>query len=287
MSFPTTAVLDSFKRTENPLSNGAQWKTFFPINATTGSCNGENWENANTGKVEGAYWSPLEFASPGVAITRDKRIDDAGYWSLWACISDPTTAKISGYRLKLKHTGGGGKFEVKLERCDENGFTVLSTTAAEVFEVGDRVGLSVQGGQVVYWRKKGAGEWEERHAVSDATYTTGFVGFAVEAADGNTTNFEAGGGGTSVNDPGTQHNGLGETVELQIEATDTTTYEASGLPEGLTIKVGTGKITGKPTKLESTMVTITVKGAGEDSVEFEWVIEELTTKRNATQMIVG
>ena len=280
MPFPTLELLDSFKRPfEEPLSNGGKWKTFHPINNTTGYLSGTDWENYLAGKVEGAYWSPIEFSNPGVAIERDRRTkEDSGYWSLWACISNPTTAEISGYRLKMTFTAAN-LFEVKLERCDKNSFTVLSTTLAEAFNDGDRIGLAVQGGKVQYWRKKGAEAWEERASAADVTYTKGYVGFAVEAADGDTANFEAGsgeGGVPTVENPGTQHTRKGKEVAFKIHATNATHYAATGLPAGLAINESTGEITGTPTTVESPLVKVTVENEAKETatMSFEWVIFE-------------
>lgn len=291
MAFPTVTLLDSFKRSENPLSNGGKWKTFFPINNGTGFCNGTSWENKSASKVEGAYWSPTEFTNPGVAIDRSLSINDSGYWTLWACLSNPTTSKISGYRLKMLHTGAG-LFEVKLERCDENSFTVLSTSIAQAFAEGDRIGLSVQSGKVEYYRKKGVEEWEERASKADTTYTTGFVGFAVEAQDGDTTNFEAGSGGgggsgPSVENPGKQRTHTFKSVSLQIHALNVTKYFATNLPTGLSIDESTGLITGEAEAEESPVVKIQVENETAETAEtsFEWIIT--TGSTNVVGMIVS
>ncbi len=86
-----------------------------------------------------------------------------------------------------------------------------------------------------------------------------------------------------------QKNSKGKAITpLTIIATNTETYEASGLPAGLTIKPLTGKIEGTPEKLESTKVKVTVKGAeGEAEIEFEWIIEEASgSKENVTYMLL-
>jgi hypothetical protein len=192
--FPTVALLDSFKRNETPLSNGGKWALKF-TDSQAGLCNGNAFENHSAADTEGAYWTPEEFTEPGVAITRNERIEDSGTWRLWACLSTPTTTNISGYLLAVRHEGGTS-FEVQLFRVDKNAYTELTKALGESIEEGDSMGLAVQGGKVEYWVKHGAGAWTERLAASDATYTTGFVGFDVyKSADGDTTNFEAGGSG--------------------------------------------------------------------------------------------
>src|SRR5271166_889311 len=108
MSFPAVTLLDSFKREETPLGgpSGAkeQWKTWYILTGGLGYCIADtDWENASTMDIEGAYWSPTEFEAPcAVAICRDLRISDTGDWSIWACVTEPTTANVSGYRVKMK-----------------------------------------------------------------------------------------------------------------------------------------------------------------------------------------
>lgn len=302
MAFPTVTVLDSFKREETPLEKGngtipGAWETFFIASGGVGHCvSNTDWENHASEDIEGAYWSVSTFSAPtGVAITRDRRMEDGGTWFVMACITAPTTTEISGYRLTALRTGGSGstaKFTVKLERCDKHIFTVLHTMTEEVIKEGDRMGLAVQAGKVEYYRKVGGGAWEERASGNDATYSSGYSAFGViNAGDGNTTNFEAGpeeSGTPVVENPGTRHSTLGKPVSLQIHSTFTTEYKAEGLPEGLSINEGTGLITGTPTKLESTKVTIKVKGPeGTDETEFEWIIEEAGAhKKNKTFMVL-
>jgi hypothetical protein len=291
MAFPTLTLLDSFKRSENPLSNGGKWKTFFAVTNGPGFCNGTDWENINpASSPQGAYWSPIEFSNPGVALTRDQRIDDGGYWSLWACLTDPTTSKISGYRLKMIHIGSGGKFEVKLEKCVENSFSLFATSPEETFAAGDSIGLAVQAGKIEYWRKKGAGAWEERTNAADATYTSGFVGFASTGANGDTTNFEAGSateGAPTIENPGKQRGLLFKNASLQIHALNVTKYFATNLPVGLSINEATGLITGEFESEESPVVKIKVENETAETAEasFEWVVTP--GKTNALGMIVS
>lgn len=289
MSFPAVTVLDSFKRSEETLSNGGKWKAFFPASSGLSFCNGTNWETHAKSDNEGAYWSPVEFSNPGVAITRNVNLEDQGTWWIWACISNPTTSKVSGYRLALTHTGSTGKFEVKLEKCVENSFSVLSTTTGETYALGDSVGLAVQAGKVEYWHKKGAGAWEERANHADFTYTKGFVAFHGEVANGDTINFEAGsgtGGSPTVENPGKQHGHTFKPTSLQIKALNVTKYFATNLPLGLSISESTGLITGEPEAEESPIVKIKVENETAETAEtsFEWVISSRNS--NVLNMIV-
>lgn len=295
MSFPALTLLDSFKRKEEPLSNEGKWKGFFPLKGNGGVggaegkgwCNGTDWEMSSTAWVEGGYWTPAEFSEPAVAITRDKNITDEGYWSLWCCISHPTTSEISGYRLKWKHEGSNF-FEAKLERCDKNVFTVLETKAADgPFEAGDKIGIAVNGGKVQYWTNKKSAGWAEIASAADGTYTKGFVGFAVSGADGDTTNFEVGSITTpSVENPGTQKNRISKEVSVQVHAQNALKYFATNLPKGLSISESTGLITGEPTTVETPIVKIKVENEAKETAEtsFEWVIYKVA---NITNMVVS
>jgi hypothetical protein len=291
-SFPTVTVLDSFKReNENPLSNGGKWKAFFPASTHLGKITAEHWETVSGGIVEGAYWQPIEFTSPGVALQWTSSTEQETYWRLWACVSNPTSGELDGYALKLKQEGAG-KFEVKLEKCVANVLTELAKTTGVAFAVGDRFGLSVQKGKVIGWRKKGVGAWEELLSKADGTYTKGFVAFDARAADGDLVNFEAGieeeegPPPPPLENPGTQHTRVLKPVSLQIKAAVATLYAATNLPAGLSINSETGLITGEPTTVESVLVKLNVEN-GEEKFEavFEWTISE--SGNDITDMLVG
>jgi Putative Ig domain len=292
-SFPTVTLLDPFTSNENPLSNGGKWKQFFPAGSNMGRTNGTAWETISASIPEGAYWHPIEFSNPGVALEWAVRTTDNTYWKLWACVSNPTSSSINGYVLQLKHEGSGSshKFEVKLEKCAANVFTELGKVSAIEFAVGDRFGLSVQEGKVIAWRKKGGGEWEELLSKADSSYTTGYVGFVAEAGFGDIINFEAGsagGGGSSpsVENPGKQHARTFKSTSLQIHALNVTKYFATNLPLGLSISESTGLITGEFETEESPVVKIKVENEKAETAEtsFEWIVT--TTNSNVLSMIV-
>ncbi len=82
-----------------------------------------------------------------------------------------------------------------------------------------------------------------------------------------------------VTNPGDQANYTGDTVSLQIVASDadfdTLTYSASGLPDGLSINPTTGVISGKIASTAAGIhhVTVTVSDGYYDvEVEFDWVV---------------
>jgi len=83
----------------------------------------------------------------------------------------------------------------------------------------------------------------------------------------------------SVSDPGDQSSPLGGDVNLPITATDsspgqTLSYQASGLPAGLSIDSTSGVISGSPTKSQTTHVTVTASDTyNSASVKFKWKVQ--------------
>ena len=94
--------------------------------------------------------------------------------------------------------------------------------------------------------------------------------------DGDTT------GAPVVTNPGNQTNDEGDSVSLQIQATDPDgdplTFAASGLPDGLSINVLTGLISGTLTDVSSgthsVVVTVLDNNGGSDSVGFTWTVND-------------
>lgn len=297
MPFPALTLLDNFNREELILNGGSghKWLEFFPSGAHKGSASTPaRWENLSASIVEGAYWGAVEYTNPAVAVTSTHIDTDVGFWDLWICVSNPTSSEISGYKLRKTHSSGKeNKFQII--RVDKNVEIVLATINGEIIELGDSWGILAVGGKVSYWRKKGAGMWEEREKASDATYTKGFTGFSVEAADGDFKNFEVGeatSGGPTVENPGPQHSNVGRYLKLVLKTTHAkeAKIEIEGLPEGLSFEFKEGAqeitITGTPTKAETRKkVKIMVKGeSGEESIEIEWIVKP---KTSGLSMIIG
>jgi hypothetical protein len=200
MAFPTVSLLDSFKRAaESPLGLNEPWKTDWKlINGctATGEIKAGELYTAKTAFAtgeDGAYWTLAEFTNPGVACevraltTAERRLD------LWACLSKPTEATKSGYRLSVIAEATAGKYTFKLEKCVTGTFSTLVETTAIAVAVGDRIGISVQAGKVIAWKKVGAGAWEEVNSKADAAFTKGFVGIISKGTGlAEARNFEAG-----------------------------------------------------------------------------------------------
>ena len=84
----------------------------------------------------------------------------------------------------------------------------------------------------------------------------------------------------SLNNPGAQSDVQGESVSLQLSASDpdgdSLTYGATGLPSGVTINSTSGQISGVADTAGSYTVNATVDdgNGGSDSVSFRWTISE-------------
>jgi len=86
----------------------------------------------------------------------------------------------------------------------------------------------------------------------------------------------------TVTNPGNQVGTLGVAASLQIQATDSVagqalTYTATGLPAGLSISSSTGLITGTPTTIGTSNVTVTARAGVTGSAAFTWTISTANT----------
>jgi hypothetical protein len=107
-----------------------------------------------------------------------------------------------------------------------------------------------------------------------ATALAGLVAGPAVAAGGHHT--------ITVINPGNQVGTVDIAASLQIQATDsvagqTLTYAATGLPAGLSINSSTGLITGTPTTIGTSNVTVTAKAGVTGSAAFTWTISASNT----------
>ena len=83
----------------------------------------------------------------------------------------------------------------------------------------------------------------------------------------------------ALTNPGPQGSTVRTPVSVQIKAADTrgapVTYTATGLPQGLSIKSSTGRITGRPRRIGKSRVTIIAADAAGTTAQatFDWTIE--------------
>ena len=92
----------------------------------------------------------------------------------------------------------------------------------------------------------------------------------------------------NLTNPGNQSGTVGTAVSLQVVATDadgdTLTYSAAGLPGGLAINAGSGRISGTPTTAGTFNVLLSVSDGrgGTDTETFTWVVVPANVTPNLT-----
>ncbi len=97
----------------------------------------------------------------------------------------------------------------------------------------------------------------------------------------------------TLSTPGAQRSTVRTAVSLEIKAADThgqaVMYRASGLPNGLAISGSSGKITGRPNKLGTSTVTVTVSDATGTTAQtaFKWTIQGAPTLSRVSLTSVG
>lgn len=289
--FPTVTLLESFERTEAPLSNGGKW-TILPLTGVTtiGECEGSRYGWVASATHSGAYWNGASIPEPALEISIEAENATNDWVALWLCF-DPEHK--NGYRIRQKCIGSE-KYEIFLEKCVEGTFSTLATYNVEGIKAAKKVllGGSVSKGKVAVWFHKFAGEWEVLGEVADSTYTTGKVGIEGEGAKKfGGTKMDAGEqkeeSAPTIENPGNQTSHVGTPTSLSVTAVGAEEFKATGLPAGLAINEATGKVTGTPTTIEEPTVTVTVKNThGENHVEFKWKIEASEAIPNRSAMML-
>ncbi|MFG2820394.1 M4 family metallopeptidase [Kitasatospora sp. NPDC048365] len=94
----------------------------------------------------------------------------------------------------------------------------------------------------------------------------------------------------SVTNPGSQTTKVNTAASLQIQASGGTgalTYSATGLPAGLSINASTGLISGTPTAVGTSSVTVTAKDTANKtgSTTFNWTVNDGTSTCTPAQLL--
>ncbi|MGW6917639.1 M4 family metallopeptidase [Kitasatospora sp. NPDC054939] len=97
-------------------------------------------------------------------------------------------------------------------------------------------------------------------------------------------------GGVTVTNPGNQTTKVGTAVNLAVQATGGTaplSYSATGLPAGLSINASTGAITGTPTTVGTSNVTVTAKDSANKtgSASFTWTVSDSSSTCTPAQLL--
>ncbi|MBV9100330.1 MAG: putative Ig domain-containing protein [Candidatus Dormibacteraeota bacterium] len=122
-----------------------------------------------------------------------------------------------------------------------------------------------------------AATWSVTVTAADTTGASGSTSFTwtVNPAVSNTV---------TVTNPGNQSSTVGTAVSLQIHASDsaggqTLTYSASGLPAGLSINSSSGLISGTPTTIGTSSVTVSASDTtgASGSASFSWTVSSASS----------
>jgi hypothetical protein len=187
-------VLDTFTRTESPLSNSANWVGFRHEGATpaTGATNGSVLQLAAANpSIRSALWHTV-FAAAQQDVFADITVIGSNWLELWLA----EESESAGYSLEVvPETAPKCKYVLL-----KNHSTTLATVSGEL-EVGDSLWLNYveATGVLTVWRKH-AGAWAKVTEFTDTTPLKhgGRIGFAARCntAEWQLDNF--GGGGEAV-----------------------------------------------------------------------------------------
>ncbi len=191
VSFPTTAIQDTFDRADNATSLGANWTgpTFSGdsnLGISTNTCYNPGGVT-KSGEAQmtslGTFTGPLE-----AYIT----LSTFGACGIDYLITGTGSASVNGYRLQPS-----GSTALNVYRIDGSAFTQI-LTVAQTLASGDSIGVAVSGSSVhTVWYKPSGGSWTSLGTVTDATHTSGTIGLAISSASAS-TRLDSFGGGVPV-----------------------------------------------------------------------------------------
>jgi hypothetical protein len=204
MTFPTTAILDNFNRTNGEVgSNWTQWGSGTPSIVS-------NCLAASAGSEFNMYWNPSTFGPNCEVYITDT--DDLGEGAvlelrLYARLSNPGSS-LSGYAAIRQYQTG----DWYIVRLDNGSWTQLGSVISNPgAEDGRAFGLEVNDNIITLYTKTPGGSWTAIGSVTDYTYTNaGHIAMAGKSWSGNVLYDDFGGGTVITTIPGqpTQLRGL-------------------------------------------------------------------------------
>jgi hypothetical protein len=194
-SFPTVSLVESFERAETAFAQ-AGWAALQGTKAKGRTSVAAGWwPTSASPNIDGVYHTTGEFTEPGVCTT----VNGAGSTesprnrAIWCCLSNPGT-EVSGYKVQVRNTS-----EWILEKHSKSatGTELAKVTGVTAFASGDKFGISVEGGKVYGWQKKGAEAWKVIVEAADSAFNKGLIGVSgvgnIESTQGQ-KKLEAGNG---------------------------------------------------------------------------------------------
>jgi hypothetical protein len=194
-AFPITAVLDSFTRTENPLSDGGAWATTSPFG--TGrvfKTNGSVAQSADS--TDGQWvlqcWNTQLTRPVETYVTITSFVASHTYMVCW--LTSPTSATGSGYYIEFTATTW------TVYRVDSGTATSIASGSVTVAS-GHSIGASMSAaGLITVYHNDGTDGWTSVGTVTDSTYVGGgYIGMSTNSASATLDSF----GGGSYTPPAT------------------------------------------------------------------------------------
>jgi sugar lactone lactonase YvrE len=193
-------MIDTFNRSESPLSNGGAWAALAWNTGTSGKTTGQTiggfgWYAYDAQpKINGAYSTKATMADTGagvgVAATLSWGSFAAGsYYSLWLDMPSPGSAR-TGYELRFAGTSSG-VYDVTLSKWQAGTQTVLGTKTGYSFANGNQFALVDKGGTVSVWTKTGS-EFTQILSAEDASFISGFAGIEASGPNSLIRDFRSG-----------------------------------------------------------------------------------------------
>lgn len=168
MAFPSTAVLDDFNRSEDPLSQSGAWSGPIESGLTQLLTNGTG-AKCVTGGAAGSYRNADVGPNCEVycTISTKDAANDSVY--LYTRTQSPGLAGIDAYVLEAKAQSAGTD-QLTLFRVDDGAGTQLGATISQEFANGDKYGLEAIGADLNIYYYTG-GSWSLLGSRSDGTYS--------------------------------------------------------------------------------------------------------------------
>lgn len=185
MAFPLAPVVDTFNRTENPLSNGGKWGSHVQSGEANLQCDGVS--AFSTSGYGSEVWLTTTTPPLDTAITRRDATADIYYvWNLQ--VGTENGATMDCYMLHSQ----GGTTDVQINRVDNGVTTQLTAISGTTNANGDQWGVRYGSDGLITPHLNGVAFG----SASDATYlTAGYTGVILNSTgSGGFDNFVLGGG---------------------------------------------------------------------------------------------
>lgn len=199
MAFPTTAVLDDFNRTEDPLSQGGAWSNptesgdvTLKTNGSTlllgsGTGYGDAYRTTSVGPDSEVYCTLSTLGAVGT--------DNV---FIYVRVASPGGAGLDGYVMGFGRGAGAADDGWTIFRIDDAAGTQLGAQIVQDVAAGEKIGLEIIGSTIAPYHYNGS-VWTQLGTRSDSTYSAaGKIAITFNDVTWRIDNF---GGGTVVVTP--------------------------------------------------------------------------------------